>query len=66
MMGPGEMIRSVYFQRHDEPTVLRMELLDLPDVLARLDHIVVTFVPRGQGRESRTWNAGKWTQVQSE
>ena len=45
IIGPSEMIRPDYFQRHDEPTVLCMELLDLPDVLAGLDHIVVTFVP---------------------
>ena len=43
-----------------------MKLLNLPDVLAGPDHIVVTFVPRGQGCERRTWNAGEWTQEQSE
>ena len=62
MIGPGEMIRPNLFQRHDGPTVLCMELLDLPDVLARLDHIVVTLVPRGQGRECWTGNAGEWAQ----
>ena len=64
IIGPGELVRPQYTEPHDEPTVLCMELLNLPDVLARLHHIVVTLVPRGQGRECRTWNAGKWAQEQ--
>ena len=47
------------------PTILLMELLNLPYVLAGLDHIVVTFVPRGQSRECGAGNAGNWTEEYS-
>ena len=45
IIGPGETIRPDYLQLNGDATVLCMELLDLPDVLTGLDHIVVTLVP---------------------
>ena len=63
-IGPGQILRLNPFQGHSKLTILFMKLLELPYVLARLDHIIIAFVPRGQGRECGTRNAGEWTQEQ--
>lgn len=64
-IGPGQLLRLNRFQGHAKLTILFMKLLDFPYVLARLDHIIVAFIPRGQGRECGTRNVGEWTQEQS-
>lgn len=64
-IGPGQILRFNRFQGHSKLAILFMKLLDLPYVLARLDHIIIAFVPRGQGCECGPRNAGEWTQEQS-